>query len=115
MQIARATATNADILIFDEPTASLTDRESASLFGFISRFQAKGGAIFYISHRLDEILEYGTRISVLRDGVFITELDPRRTDKDEMVRYMAGREVTRSDLRAGAKAPAGGDIALWVT
>ncbi len=114
VQIARATATNADILIFDEPTASLTDRESASLFGFISRFQAKGGAIFYISHRLDEILEYGTRISVLRDGAFITELDPRRTDKDEMVRYMAGREVTRSDLRAGAKAPAGGDIALRV-
>ncbi len=114
VQIARATATNADILIFDEPTASLTDREAASLFGFIARFQAKGGAIFYISHRLEEILEYGTRISVLRDGAYITELDPRQTDKDEMVRYMAGREVTRSDLRAGAKTLAGGDTALRV-
>ena len=68
VQIARATATRADILIFDEPTAALTDREAKSLFGFISRFRERGGASFYISHRLDEILEYGDRISVLRDG-----------------------------------------------
>lgn len=114
VQIARATAKNADILIFDEPTASLTDREAASLFGFIARFQARGGAIFYISHRLDEILEYGDRISVLRDGTFITELDPRRTDKDEMVRHMAGREFNRSDLRAGAGALAKREIVLGV-
>ena len=114
VQIARATATRADILIFDEPTASLTDREAASLFGFIGRFQARGGAIFYISHRLDEILEYGDRISVLRDGAHVAELDPRRTDKDEMVRHMAGRQFSRSDLRAGAKAPASSETVLRV-
>ena len=79
VQIARATATRADILIFDEPTAALTDREAKSLFGFISRFRERGGASFYISHRLDEILEYGDRISVLRDGAYIRELDPRKT------------------------------------
>ncbi len=95
VQITRATATQADILIFDEPTASLTDREAKSLFAFISRFRERGGAIFYISHRLDEILEYGDRISVLRDGAYITELDPRQTNKDEMVRHMAGRQVNR--------------------
>ena len=102
VQITRATATRADILIFDEPTASLTDREAKSLFGFISRFRERGGAIFYISHRLDEILEYGDRISVLRDGAYITELDPRRSNKDEMVRHMAGRQFSKSDLRSGA-------------
>ena len=100
VQITRATATQADILIFDEPTASLTDREAKSLFAFISRFRERGGAIFYISHRLDEILEYGDRISVLRDGAYITELDPRQTNKDEMVRHMAGRQFNRSELRS---------------
>jgi ABC-type sugar transport system ATPase subunit/ABC-type sugar transport system substrate-binding protein len=107
VQITRATATRADILIFDEPTASLTDREAKSLFGFISRFRERGGAIFYISHRLDEILEYGDRISVLRDGAYITELDPRRTNKDEMVRHMAGRQFSKSDLRSGTRGSKG--------
>ncbi|WP_027133902.1 sugar ABC transporter ATP-binding protein [Geminicoccus roseus] len=93
VQIARAVATSARILIFDEPTAALTDKEAQRLFRFIRTFRAKGGAIFYISHRLDEILELSDRISVLRDGRFITELEPRRTSKDEMVQHMAGRPV----------------------
>jgi ABC-type sugar transport system ATPase subunit/ABC-type sugar transport system substrate-binding protein len=114
VQITRATATRADILIFDEPTASLTDREARSLFGFISRFRKRGGAIFYISHRLDEILEYGDRISVLRDGAYIIELDPGRTNKDEMVRNMAGRQFSKSDLRAGAKGSTNGETVLKV-
>ena len=114
VQITRATATRADILIFDEPTASLTDREARSLFGFISKFRKRGGAIFYISHRLDEILEYGDRISVLRDGAYIIELDPRRTNKDEMVRNMAGRQFSKSDLRAGANGSTNGETVLKV-
>jgi ribose transport system ATP-binding protein len=93
VQIARATATQADVLIFDEPTAALTDRETETLFKFMVRFRAKGGAIFYISHRLDEILQVADRITVLRDGRSVAELDPKRTDKNEMVRLMAGREV----------------------
>ncbi len=114
VQITRATATHADILIFDEPTASLTDREAKSLFGFIARFRKRGGAIFYISHRLDEVLEYGDRISVLRDGAYITELDPRRTNKDEMVRHMAGRQFSKSDLRSGATGRKTGETVLRV-
>ena len=114
VQITRAAATRADILIFDEPTAALTDREAKSLFQFITRFRERGGAIFYISHRLDEILEYGDRISVLRDGAYITELDPRRTNKDEMVRHMAGRQFSKSNLRAGAKRGNPSEIALKV-
>ncbi len=57
------------MLIFDEPTAALTDRESGRLFAFIRSFRARGGAIFYISHRLDEVFALADRISVLRDGV----------------------------------------------
>jgi ABC-type sugar transport system ATPase subunit/ABC-type sugar transport system substrate-binding protein len=114
VQITRATATRADILIFDEPTASLTDREARSLFAFISRFRERGGAIFYISHRLDEILEYGDRISVLRDGAYITELDPRQTNKDEMVRHMAGRQFNKSELRSRAGGSHVGETVLKV-
>ena len=99
VQIARATATKANILIFDEPTAALTDREAVRLFDFISRFRSNGGAIFYISHRLDEVLQLSDRISVLRDGKFIIELDPKQTNKDELVRHMAGREIATLSAR----------------
>jgi ribose transport system ATP-binding protein len=91
VQIARAAATSASILIFDEPTAALTQKESERLFQFIQRFREGGGSIFYISHRLDEVLDLADRITVLRDGERVAELDPAATTKDEMVRYMAGR------------------------
>ena len=97
VQIARAAATNARILIFDEPTAALTYRETELLYTYIRKFRAAGGSIFYISHRLDEILELADRISVLRDGTFITELDAKTTTKQDMVNHMVGRDVTRTD------------------
>jgi ABC-type sugar transport system ATPase subunit len=93
VQIARAVATSARVLIFDEPTAALTYQESARLFEFIRRFREGGGSVFYISHRLDEVLALADRISVLRDGALVAELDPRGTSKDELVRYMAGRTL----------------------
>ena len=93
VQIARASATSARILIFDEPTAALTNRESEQLFTFIDRFKAGGGSIFYISPRLDEILRLAGQISVLRDGCLVASLDPNATNKDEMVGLMAGRKV----------------------
>ncbi|WP_159718513.1 sugar ABC transporter ATP-binding protein [Geminicoccus flavidas] len=93
VQIARAVATKARILIFDEPTAALTDREAQRLFRFIRSFRDGGGSVFYTSHRLDEILALADRISVLRDGRLVAELEPRRTSKDEMVQHMAGRPV----------------------
>jgi ABC-type sugar transport system ATPase subunit len=93
VQIARAAATSAKILIFDEPTAALTHKEADRLFDFIRRFREGGGAVFYISHRLDEILNLSDRITVLRDGSFVSELEPQSTTKDEMVALMAGRIV----------------------
>ena len=97
VQIARAAATKARILIFDEPTAALTYRETEKLYSYIKAFRAAGGSIFYISHRLDEILELSDRISVLRDGAFITELDAKNTTKQAMVNHMVGRDVSRTE------------------
>ena len=97
VQIARAAATSADILILDEPTAMLTSRETEKLFAYIRSFRAAGGSIFYISHRLDEVLALADRISVLRDGAFVRELQPKTTTKEEMVRAMAGRDVGKGN------------------
>ncbi|MEP7453455.1 sugar ABC transporter ATP-binding protein [Phyllobacterium sp. SB3] len=97
VQIARAAATSARILILDEPTAALTSRETDKLFAYIKGFKSTGGSVFYISHRLNEILLLSDRISVLRDGTYVGELDPKTTTKDEMVRKMAGRIVGRGN------------------
>ena len=94
VQIARAVATSARILIFDEPTAALTHRETEKLYAFIRSYRAGGGAVFYISHRLDEILALSDRITVLQDGCSIGQLDPKTTTKPEMINMMAGRVVT---------------------
>ncbi len=95
VQIARALAFGARILILDEPTASLTLNEIRSLFTIIQYFREEGGAIFYISHRLEEILEITDRISILRDGEKIIELDPKQTTIDEIVKHMVGREAVK--------------------
>jgi ribose transport system ATP-binding protein/rhamnose transport system ATP-binding protein len=97
VQIARAAATSVRILILDEPTAALTSRETDKLFAYIKAFKAGGGSVFYISHRLNEILLLSDRISVLRDGTFVGELDPKTATKDDMVRKMAGRVVGRGN------------------
>ena len=114
VQIARAAATEANILIFDEPTAALTYRETEKLNAYIRNFRAAGGSVFYISHRLDEILELCDRISVLRDGAFITELDPKTTTKEEMVNHMVGREVNSTPKQPRPELAAA-EIVLKVT
>jgi len=113
VQIARAAATSAKILIFDEPTAALTSREADRLFSFIRQFRSAGNSIFYISHRLDEILELSQRITVLRDGRHVAELDASTATKEDMVRHMAGRD----HVTAGAmvRKTAGGETVLKVT
>lgn len=96
VQIARAAATKPRILIFDEPTAALTYRETEKLYSYIRNFRAEGGSVFYVSHRLDEVLALSDRISVLRDGVFIIELDPKTSSKETLVNHMVGRDVNRA-------------------
>ncbi|MDQ0323736.1 ABC-type sugar transport system ATPase subunit [Pararhizobium capsulatum DSM 1112] len=105
VQIARAVSTSAEILIFDEPTAALTARETERLFAFIRRFRENGNSIFYISHRLEEILALSQRITCLRDGCLVAELDTASTTKDEMVRHMAGRIVKPAPHRPPGSLP----------
>ena len=99
VQIARAFAFGARVLIMDEPTASLTTRESDKLFQIARNHQSTGGSIFNISHRLEEIQEIAGRISVLRDGRKVTELDARRATIDEMIQHMVGAAVERAEGR----------------
>ena len=105
VQIARAAATEARILIFDEPTASLTYREEEVLMRYIEALAREGRSAFYISHRLEEVRRLSNRITVLRDGVHVGELRAEDASRDEMVRLMAGRppKIGAQAIRAAAK------------
>jgi len=91
VQIARAAAVQARIIIFDEPTATLTYREEEKLMAFINKLAADGRSAFYISHRLEEVRRLAHRITVLRDGVLIGTLTPQAATHERMVTMMAGR------------------------
>jgi ribose transport system ATP-binding protein len=93
VEIARALSLDARILIMDEPTSALSERETQALFAAIRRLTARGVSIVYISHRLAEIFEIGDRVTVLRDGRRIATRDVAVADRRELVRLMADRDV----------------------
>ncbi|MFZ2110213.1 MAG: sugar ABC transporter ATP-binding protein [Roseiarcus sp.] len=93
VEIAKALSQDARILVMDEPTAALSDRESERLFAMMARLKADGVAIVYISHRMAEVFALGDRITVLRDGQRVRSLLPREATPDELVRLMVGRNV----------------------
>ena len=93
VEIAKALSQNAKVLVMDEPTAAISDREIERLFELIRRLRGEGIAIIYISHRMREVFEIGDRITVLRDGANVASLRPSETTLDELVRLMVGREV----------------------
>ena len=105
VEIAKAVSQDARILVMDEPTAALSDRESELLFALIRRLRADGVAIIYISHRMAEVFALGDRITVLRDGRRVGEADPARVTPDELVRMMVGRSVDMSYARHFAEQP----------
>lgn len=92
-EIIRCVATNPKIIILDEPTSALTKYETETLFRIIRLMQSKGTSIIYISHRMDEIFEIADRITVLRDGEYVGDLNAKKTNLDEVVTYMVGRKV----------------------
>ena len=107
VQIARAAATDARILILDEPTAALTHRETEKLFSYIASIKARGHSVFYITHRLDEVSRLSDAITVLRDGATVGRLDPATATREDMVTLMAGRPPSalrqpRRDIAADA-------------
>ncbi len=91
--IMRALVRNAKILIFDEPTASLSDREVKILFSVIRNLQKQAISIIYISHRLEEVFDISNRISVLKDGKLVGEKITSETNSDDLIKMMVGRDI----------------------
>jgi len=94
VEIAKAFRSDLSVLILDEPTASLTDRETEQLFALIDQIKAEGVGIIYITHRMQEIRRIGDRITVLRDGRHVATLDAASAEDDELVRLMTGRVIS---------------------
>jgi ribose transport system ATP-binding protein len=107
VEIARAQAFNCSVVIFDEPTSSLTSAEAASLFETIRRLRARGVGIVYISHKMPEIFGLSDRITVLRDGQMRGTLIASETNEDEVTRLMIGRSLEnyfeRPDVTLGGE------------
>ncbi|PYR10277.1 MAG: D-xylose ABC transporter ATP-binding protein [Acidobacteria bacterium] len=94
VEIAKAIGANARILIMDEPTASLTEREIGGLLEVVRRLRAAGAGVIYISHKLEEIFAVADRVTVLRDGESIATRPRGQIERGELVRLMIGRELT---------------------
>lgn len=93
VEIARAVHRNGKVLILDEPTAVLSQKEVDKLFEVIESLRRKGIAIVYISHRLEEIFQIGTRVTVLRDGTLVGEEFVKDIDTDKLINMMVGRSI----------------------
>ncbi len=95
IEIAKALSTNARVLIMDEPTSSLSQRETEQLFQVVKDLRSRGVSIVYISHRLGEVKELADRVEVFRDGENAGQLDRDEINHDAMVRLMVGRDVSQ--------------------
>jgi len=93
VEIAKAVSQDADILVMDEPTSSLTNQEIEILFELIERLKQQEIAIVYISHRLEEVFEICDRVTVLRDGQFVGEVKTSETNEDQLIKMMVGRTI----------------------
>lgn len=94
VEIARALATDARVLILDEPTAALSHHEAEILFEFIERLRAQGVALIYITHRLDEVHRIADRVQVLRDGYSVLDAPVAETSRSQMIEAMIGRKAS---------------------
>lgn len=107
VEVAKALALDSDIIIMDEPTSTLTDREILKLFETIRDLKRKGVAIVYISHRLEELKKICDRATVLRDGKNVDTVDLKFTDTRDLIRMMVGRELgerfPKSGITTGAE------------
>ncbi len=100
VEIAKAMSLDAKLLIMDEPTSSLTVDEIDFLLGMMKNLRDSGVSILFITHKLEEVLSAADTISVMRDGEYITKLDPKKTNIQEMISYMVGRKEEKSYTRS---------------
>ena len=110
-EIAKAISMDAKIIIFDEPTTSLTDEEIVQLFRIIRELKAKGIGIIYISHRMDEIGVIPDRITVMRDGEYVGTVETKETTKDQLINMMVGR-VSYVEPKAESTVPEDAPVVL---
>lgn len=109
VEIAKAVARDAKILIMDEPTAPLSTKETEYLFDLIGTLKKQGVTIIYISHRLEELYRIADRLTIMRDGRKILTSDTQKISRKDLIRHMADREVEEIDFVSDAKQ---GDVIL---
>ena len=95
VEIAKAVSYESDVLIMDEPTSALTEREVDHLFTIIRALRAQGKGIIYITHKMNELFEIADEFSVFRDGKYIATKLSHEVTRDEIIRMMVGREITQ--------------------
>ena len=109
VEIAKAVSYNAKIIVFDEPTSSLTEAEVEHLFRIINMLKERGCGIIYISHKMDEILRISDEVTIMRDGQWVATRHAKDLTMEEIIKLMVGRELTnrfpRSQERCGLKPP----------
>ena len=111
VEIVKAVSYDSRIIIMDEPTSAITGREVAKLFEIIRGLKAKGIAIIYISHKMDEIFRISDKITVLRDGRYIETRPAKELDHDALVKLMVGRKISELFPKVNSTK---GDIAFEV-
>ncbi len=94
VEIAKAVSYDAKVIVFDEPTSSLTETEVEHLFRIINMLRSKGCGIIYISHKMEEILRISDDVTIMRDGQWVATRPARELTMDEIIRLMVGRELT---------------------
>ena len=116
IEIAKALSHESELLIMDEPTSALTERDAEHLFAIIRELQAQGKSILYITHKMEELFEIADELSVLRDGRYIGSASPRALTRDEIIRMMVGRELSQifpgAPARPGAVVLSARDLTL---
>ena len=111
IEIARALTAEAKLIIMDEPNSSLTQSESERLFAVIESLKARGIAIIYVSHKIEEVLRISDRITVLRDGKYVGTVAREEATEQRIIGMMVGRELDRTLISAPEKI---GDVLLDV-
>jgi methyl-galactoside transport system ATP-binding protein len=94
VEIAKAVSYNSKVIVFDEPTSSLTETEVNHLFRIINQLKEKGCGIIYISHKMEEILRISDEVTIMRDGAWVATRPAKGLSMEEMIRLMVGRELT---------------------
>ncbi|MBP2098474.1 sugar ABC transporter ATP-binding protein [Enterococcus rivorum] len=95
IELAKAISYNAKLIIMDEPTSSLADKEVEQLYKIIRQLKSEGVSVIFISHKLDEIKEICDRITIFRDGQYVTDREVAETSTKEMIHLMVGRDITQ--------------------